>query len=97
MISRVGVCGSSVASDVVMTSRIAVVNLFATVTVSVFVASTVDAVSFAAVEYSISTQGGVGGKLLLLREGRIGLQWRGERRTINTQGGVGGGCISKCF
>ena len=46
---------------------------------------------------SISTQGGVGGKLLLLREGRIGLQWRGERRTINTQGGVGGGCISKCF
>ena len=64
---------------------------------SVFVASTVDAVSFAAVEYSISTQGGVGGKLLLLREGRIGLQWRDERRTINTQGGVGGGCISKCF
>ena len=60
-------------------------------------ASTVDAVSFAAVEYSISTQGGVAGKLLLLREGRIGLQWRGERRTINTQGGVGGGCISKCF
>ena len=58
MISRVGVCGSSVASDVVMTSRIAVVNYkriavvwFATVTVSVFVASTVDAVSFAAVEY----------------------------------------------
>lgn len=50
MISRVGVCGSSVASDVVMTSRIAVVNLFSTVTVSVFVASTVDAVSFAAVE-----------------------------------------------
>lgn len=51
MISRVGVCGSSVASDVVMTSRIAVVNWFATVTVSVFVASTVDAISFAAVEY----------------------------------------------
>ena len=46
---------------------------------------------------SISTQGGVGGKLLLLRKGRIGLQWRGRRRTINTQRGVGGGCISKCF
>ena len=28
---------------------------------------------------SISTQGGVGGKLLLLRKGRIGLQWRGRR------------------
>lgn len=51
MISRVGGCESSLASDVVMTSRIAVVNWFATVTVSVFVASTVDAVSFAAVEY----------------------------------------------
>ena len=50
MISRVGGCESSLASDVVMTSRIAVVNWFATVTVSVFVASTVDAVSFAAVE-----------------------------------------------
>ena len=38
---------------------------------------------------SISTEGGVGGRVLLLRGGK--------RRTITSQGGVGGGCNSKHY
>ena len=38
---------------------------------------------------SISTEGGVGDRVLLPREG--------ERRTITTQGGVGGGCYGKHY
>ena len=38
---------------------------------------------------SISSEGGVGGRVLLLREG--------VRRTIITKGGVGGGCNGKHY
>ena len=38
---------------------------------------------------SISTEGGVGDRVLLPREG--------ERRTITTQEGVGGGCYRKHY
>ena len=50
--------------------------------------------------YTISTQGGVGCSLSVLREGwEAGCYYpgRGERRTITTQEGVGGGCNSKHF
>ena len=51
-------------------------------------------------KHTISTQGGVGCSLLVLREG-----WKaecyysgmGERRTIARQGEVGGGCNSKQY
>ena len=50
--------------------------------------------------YTISTQGGVGCSLSVLREGwEAGCYYpgRGDRRTITTQEGVGGGCNSKHF
>ena len=40
---------------------------------------------------SINTQGGVVGRLLLLREG-----WGGSK-TVVTEGGVGSCCINKCY
>ena len=51
-------------------------------------------------EYTISSQGGVGCSLSVLREGwkvRYYYSGRGERRTITTQGRVGGGCNSKRY
>ena len=51
-------------------------------------------------EYTISSQGGVGCSLLVLREGwkvRYYYSGRGERRTITTQGRVGGGCNGKRY
>ena len=49
---------------------------------------------------SISTKGGVGGGVLLLREGCETDNYysgRGVRRTITTQGGVRGGCNGKHY
>ena len=50
--------------------------------------------------HTISTQGGVGCSLSVLREGweaECYHSGRGERRTITTQGEVGGSCNSKHF
>ena len=51
-------------------------------------------------KHTISTQGGVGCSLLVLREGwraECYNSGRGERRTIARQGEVGGGCYSKHY
>ena len=51
-------------------------------------------------KHTISTQGGVGCSLLVLREGwkaECYYSGRGERRTIARQGEVGGGCNSKHY
>ena len=51
-------------------------------------------------KHTISTQGGVGCSLLVLREGwkaECYYSGRGERRTIARQGEVGGGCYSKHY
>ena len=51
-------------------------------------------------KHTISTQGGVGCSLLVLREGweaECYYSGRGERRTIARQGGVRGGCNSKHY
>ena len=51
-------------------------------------------------KHIISTQGGMGCSLLVLREGwkaECYYSGRGERRTISRQGEVGGGCNSKHF
>ena len=51
-------------------------------------------------KHTISSQGGVGCGLSVLREGweaECYYSGRGERQTITTQGGVGGGCNSKHY
>ena len=51
-------------------------------------------------KHTISTQGGVGCSLLVLREGwkaECYYSGRGERRTFRRQGGVRGGCNSKHY
>ena len=51
-------------------------------------------------KHTISSQGGVGCSLSVLREGwkvRYYYSGRGERRTITTQGRVGGGCNGKRY
>ena len=51
-------------------------------------------------KHIISTQGGMGCSLLVLREGwkaECYYSGRGERRTIARQGEVGGGCNSKHY
>ena len=51
-------------------------------------------------KHTISTQGGVGCSLLVLREGwkaECYYSGRGERRTIARQGEVGDGCKSKHY
>ena len=56
--------------------------------------------SFYRGKHTISTQGGVGCSLLVLREGwkaECYYSGRGERRTIARQGEVGGGCNSKHY
>ena len=55
--------------------------------------------SFYGVKHTISTQGGVGCSLLVLRGGKAECYYsgRGKRRTISRQGEVGGGCNSKHY
>ena len=51
-------------------------------------------------KHTISTQGGVGCSLLVLREGweaECYYLGRDKRRTMTTQGGVGGGCNGKHY
>ena len=48
-------------------------------------------------KHTISTQGGVGCSLLVLREAECYYSGKGERRTIARQGEVGGGCNSKHY
>ena len=51
-------------------------------------------------EHNISTEGGVGRSLSVLREGwekECYYPGRGERRTITRQGRVGGGCYRKHY
>ena len=51
-------------------------------------------------EYIISSQGGMGWSLSVLREGweaECYYSGRGERRTITTQRVIGGGCNSKHY